>query len=69
MHSLFLTIVFTEAFPAPPVLLYGYYSCFNFVTLRVAMLKDMSRKFCVKGVSKNFPKIWTGLCKMVRVAL
>ena len=46
MHSLsILKIVFTEAFLAPPVLLYDYYSGLNFAMLREAMLKDVPRGF------------------------
>ena len=54
MHSLsILIIAFTEAFPAPPVLLYAYYSRLNIAMLGVAMLKDVPREFCVWGVFKN----------------
>ena len=33
--------MFTEAFPAPPVLIDAHYSCLNFAILVVAMLNDV----------------------------
>ena len=56
VHSLLiLVIVFTDAFPAPPVQLYAYYSHFNFAMLGVAMLKDMPRQFYVRSVQIFLP--------------
>ena len=71
MRSLsILIIVFTEAFPAPPVLLHTYYSRLNFTMLRDDMLKDVPRDFHVWGVFKNFCQKFSQLSiKMVRVAL
>ena len=71
MHSLsILIIVFTEAFHAPPVLLYAYYSPLNFAMLGVAIFKDVPKEFYVWGVLKNFCQKSSQLCiKMVRVAL
>ena len=57
MHSLLiLIIVFTKAFLDHPVLLYAYYSRFNFVMLGVAMLKDMRRHFLCRECSKIYAK-------------
>ena len=56
-----LVTVFMEAVPAP-VLLYAYYSRFNFAMLRVAMLKDMPRKFYAWGVFKNFCQKFGQFC-------
>ena len=54
MHSLsILMTVFTEAFPAPPVLLYAY-SCLNLAMLGEAVHKDVLRECLVWGVFKNF---------------
>ena len=54
MHSiLILVIVFTEAFHAPPVLLYASYLRLNFAMLGVAMLKNVPRHFYVGGVFKK----------------
>ena len=54
-----LIIVFTEAFPAPPVLLSAYYSL-----LVVAMLKDVPGGIlCLGSVQKCLPKIWSALWK------
>ena len=48
MHPLSsLIIVLMEAFPAPPVLLYAYYSRLKSAVLEVAMLKDVPREFNV----------------------
>ena len=71
MHSLSIFVnVFKETFSAPLVLFYVYYSHFNFIMLRVAMLKDMPREFyvCVvfKHICQNFGQLYI---KMVRIAL
>ena len=65
MHSsLILILVVTEIFPAPPVLLYAYYSRLNF-----AMLGVDSLKFCV-GRVQIFCKKFCQVCvKMLRAAL
>ena len=70
MHSsLILIIVFTEIFPAPPVLLYAYYSRLNFAMLGVDSLKDVPRQVCV-GRVQIFCKKFCQVCvKMIRAAL
>ena len=68
--SLILIIVLTEVFPAPPVLLYAYYSRLNFAMLGVATLKDVHREFYVWGVLKNICQKFAQVCvKMSRAAL
>ena len=63
-----LKIVFTEAFPDPPVLLYAYYSRLNLAMLGVAMLINMPRKFYVWGVFKNvYQKFGQPCGKIARV--
>ena len=51
-----MIFVFTKAFPAPPVLLYAYYSRFNFAMFAVAMLKDLPIEFMLGECSKIFAK-------------
>ena len=61
-------MVFTEAFPAPPVLIHAHYSRLNFDMLGVAMLKDVPWHF-VWQVFKNFCQKFGQLCvKITRVA-
>ena len=63
VHSLSIVIVvFTEAFPAPPVLIHAHYSRLNFAMLGVAMLKDVPRQFYVWGMFKNFCQKFGQLC-------
>ena len=71
MHYISILItVFMKAVPAPPVMLYAYYSLVIFAMLRVAMLNDMPRKFYAWGVFKNFCQKFGQFCiEMVRVAL
>ena len=57
-----LIIAFTEAFPAPPVLLYAYYSRPNFAMFGVAMLKDAPRELHIWKVFKNFSQKFGQLC-------
>ena len=65
-----LRVVFTEAFPALPVLLYAYYSGPNFDMLGAARLKDVRKGFYVWEVLKNLSQNFGQLCiKVVRVAL
>ena len=46
VHFLSILIIgFTEGFPAPPVLLYAYYSRLNFTMLGEAILKDVFKKY------------------------
>ena len=60
--------MFTEAFLAPPVLFYAYYSPLNFAMLGVAMPKDVLREFYVWGVLKNFCQKFGQFCiKRIRV--
>ena len=71
MYSLVLLIVvFTEAFPAPPILLYTYYSCLTFAMHGVTMLRDVPKQFFECGVFKNFCQKFGQVCEtMVSVAL
>ena len=57
MHFLLtLIIVLIIINPAPPVLLYAYYSRLNCAMLGVAMLQDVPRLFFVLGVFKTVAK-------------
>ena len=62
-----LIIVFTEAFPYPPILICAHCSHLNFAMLKVTMLKEVHRQFLkilhMGHVQTIFGRNWPTLCK------
>ena len=61
MHSLMVLITaFTEAFPAPPVLIHTHYSHHNFAVLQVAIIRVVPLGFSILHIHlvKVLPKIF-----------